>query len=88
MDNSKMKKAAALRYDYGQTTPIVTASGIGKIADKIIEKAEECDVPIVYNEELANMLSNVDIGDEIPYELYDIVAKVIAYVMEIDSKYR
>lgn len=88
MNNSNKKKAAALKYDYGQAAPKVTASGMGRVADKIIEKAEENKVPIVYNEELANMLTKVDIGDEIPYELYDVVAKVIAYIMEIDSKYR
>lgn len=40
---------------------------------------------IVQNEELANLLSNVDIGSEIPVELYDAIAKVIAYVMDIDA---
>ncbi len=88
MNNSNKKKAAALKYDYGQTAPKVTASGMGRVADKIIEKAEENKVPIVYNEELANMLTKVDVGDEIPYELYDVVAKIIAYIMEVDSKYR
>ena len=80
------KKAAALKYDLNQSAPKVTAAGMGKIAEKIIESAEEGSVPIVYNEELANMLTKVDIGDEIPYELYDVVAKVIAYVMDVDNK--
>jgi len=80
------KKAAALKYDFNQTAPRVTAAGMGKIAEKIIESAEENSVPVVHNKELANMLTKVDIGDEIPYELYDIVAKVIAYVMDVDNK--
>jgi len=42
-------------------------------------------VAIVKNEELANLLLNVDIGSEIPIELYDAIAKVIAYVMDIDA---
>jgi flagellar biosynthesis protein len=83
---NERKKAAALSYDFNQTAPKVTAAGMGKIAEKIIETAEENEVPIVYNEELANMLTKVDIGEEIPYELYDVVAKVIAYVMDIDNK--
>jgi len=83
---NERKKAAALSYDFNQTAPKVTAAGMGKIAEKIIETAEENEVPIVYNEELANMLTKVDIEEEIPYELYDVVAKVIAYVMDIDNQ--
>ncbi|MCS4454226.1 EscU/YscU/HrcU family type III secretion system export apparatus switch protein [Clostridium botulinum] len=65
---------------------MVTAAGMGYVADKILEKASEEKVPIVYDKELANLLTNIDIGDSIPYELYDAVAKVIAYVMEIDER--
>ncbi|MEG0771880.1 EscU/YscU/HrcU family type III secretion system export apparatus switch protein [Clostridium sp.] len=82
---SQRKKAAALTYDINNSAPRVTAVGMGKIAEKIIETAEENKVPVVYNKELTDMLTKVDIGDEIPYELYDIVAKVIAYVMDVDN---
>jgi flagellar biosynthesis protein len=81
----KMRKAAALRYDNGYDSPIVTAAGMGYVADKIIESAEENMVPIIKDEQLADMLSNVDVGDNIPLELYDVVAKVIAYVMDVDQ---
>lgn len=79
------KKAAALKYDKGYEAPMVTATGVGLLADKIIEKADENKVPIVYNKELADLLLNVDIGDSIPAELYEIVAEIISYVMDIDS---
>lgn len=82
---NKRKKAAALRYDYAYTAPVVTAAGMGYIADKIIENAEKSNVPVVYDEELTNLLTNVDVGDAIPFELYEAVAKVIAYVMDIDK---
>lgn len=81
----KTKKAAAIKYEHGYDVPIVTAAGMGYIADKILLKAQENKVAIVQNEELANLLLNVDIGSEIPFELYDAIAKVIAYVMDIDS---
>ncbi|KAJ49338.1 flagellar biosynthesis protein [Clostridium tetanomorphum] len=81
----KNKKAAALSYEKGYDAPVVTAAGMGYVADKIVEKAQDNNVPIVYDEELAALLTNVDLGDEIPYELYDAVAKVIAYVMDIDE---
>lgn len=79
------KKAAALKYEQGYDVPVVTATGIGYVADRIIEKAEENSVPIVYDKELVEVLNNVDIGEDIPYELYDAVAQVIAYVMDIDE---
>ncbi|WP_186428764.1 EscU/YscU/HrcU family type III secretion system export apparatus switch protein [Clostridium sp. BSD9I1] len=81
----KKRKAAALRYEQNYDAPIVTAAGMGHVADKILEKAKENSVPVVYDEELANLLTNVDVGESIPYEIYDVVAKVIAYVMEMDG---
>jgi len=81
----KMKRATAIKYESGYDAPIVTAAGVGYIADEIIRTANESKVAIVQNEELANLLSNVDIGSEIPIELYDAIAKVIAYVMDIDK---
>ncbi|MCB2292865.1 EscU/YscU/HrcU family type III secretion system export apparatus switch protein [Clostridium algoriphilum] len=81
----RVKKATAIKYDKGYDAPIVTAAGMGYIADEILKTAEESKVAIVQNEELANLLTNVDIGSEIPLELYDAIAKVIAYVMDIDA---
>ncbi len=80
------KKAAALKYEFNSDAPIIAASGIGHIADKIIEKAEENDVPIVYNKELTELLCNIDVGDEIPTELYETVAHIIAFVTDLDKK--
>ena len=79
------RKAAALKYKKGYDAPLVTAAGVGHIADKIIEKAEEAGVPVVENKELSELLTNVDIGDSIPYELYEAVAQIIAYVTDIDK---
>lgn len=79
------KKAVALKYEPTYEAPMVTAAGIGQIADNILNKARESNVPIVYDQELTNLLSNVDIGNSIPIELYDAVAKVIAYVVDVDE---
>lgn len=79
-----IKKAAALEYENNYDTPIVTAAGMGIIAENIIKKAEESNVPIVYNKEMAELLSNVDVGESIPPELYEAVAKIIVYVMDMD----
>ena len=80
------KKAVALKYELNNEAPLITAAGMGPIADKIIEKAEESDVPVVYNKELTDLLSNVDIGKEIPEDLYEAVAYIIAFVTDLDKK--
>ena len=83
---NQRKKAAALKYEFNSDAPTVAASGMGYIADKITEKAEENDVPIVYNKELTDLLCNVDVGTEIPEELYEAVAHVIAFITDLDKK--
>lgn len=79
------RKAAALSYKENFNAPVVSAAGMGTVADKIIEKAEENDVPVVYNKELADLLCSVDVGEEIPSELYEAVAHVIAYITDLDK---
>ena len=82
---NKRRKAAALKYESTYEAPVVTAAGAGQIAEKIIDKAKESDVPIVENKELTELLTKVDVGDNVPAELYDAVASVLAYVLQIDS---
>lgn len=82
---NQRRKAAALKYEMNFEAPVVTAAGVGKIADNIIDRAKDNDVPIVYNKELANLLCNVDVGDSIPPDLYEAVAHVIAYITDIDK---
>ena len=79
------RKAAALKYEMNFEAPVVTAGGMGVIADRIIEKAKDADVPVVYNKELTDLLCNVDVGDSIPSELYEAVAEIIAFVTDLDK---
>lgn len=81
----RIKRVAALKYEENIVAPIVTASGMGHIADKIIEKAEENDVLIVYNKELMDLLCNVDVGEYIPADLYEAVALLIVYITDLDN---
>lgn len=60
------------------------ASGKGYLAEKMIHKAKEVDVPIVQDEKLADTLSRVEIGAMIPPELYDVVAEVLVFVDRMD----
>ncbi|MDD6327093.1 MAG: flagellar biosynthesis protein FlhB [Eubacteriales bacterium] len=80
--------AVALKYDNtaGQA-PIVVAKGADYLALKIKEIASENEVEIVENKPLARMLyANVDLGSEIPVELYQSVAEVLAYVYRVKNK--
>lgn len=80
------KKAVALRYDTEKdNAPIVVAAGSGYIADKIIEIAEKSGVKIYKDETTTTLLSQLELGKEIPYELYEVVAQIFAYVMSTAS---
>ena len=84
----KIKQVAALKYSPEENrVPEIIAKGSGQVAEKIIEKAIENDVPIYQNDELARALNEFSIGDEIPPELYEIVAEILVFVNSIDKKY-
>jgi len=77
--------AVALHYDR-TGAPRVVAKGKGEIGAKIIEVAKEHGVPIEENEVLAGALSNVELGDEIPAELYKAVAEVLVFVLRLTKQ--
>lgn len=79
---TKRQLAVALHYDH-TGAPRVVAKGRGAIGAKIIEVAKEHGVPIEENEVLAGALSNVELGDEIPAELYKAVAEVLVFVLRL-----
>jgi flagellar biosynthesis protein len=79
--------AVALHYDK-KGAPRVVARGKGTIGEKIIEVAKANNIPIEENEVLAGALSNVEIGDEIPQELYKAVAEVLIFVLRLSGRVR
>jgi flagellar biosynthesis protein len=86
-ENSKRQLAVALHYDR-TGAPRVVAKGKGSIGDKIIEVAKANNIPIEENEVLAGALSNVELGDEIPAELYKAVAEVLIFVLRLTKRVR
>ena len=84
---TKNQLAVALHYDR-TGAPRVVAKGKGTIGQKIIELARAHDIPIEENEVLAGALSNVEIGDEIPTELYKAVAEVLVFVLRLSKPAR
>ncbi len=79
-----LKQAIALEYDPNDNAPKVVASGRGYLAEKIIEKAKENDVPVHRDDKLADTLSRLDIGEMIPPELYEVVAEILVFVDAMD----
>lgn len=79
------KKAVALLYDPANQAPQVIAAGKGAIADKIIDKAKQNDVPLYKDTDLTETLLKLDIGECIPPELYGIVAEILVYVDKMDK---
>lgn len=77
--------AVALRYD-GTGAPRITAQGDGHIARQIMKTAAEHGIPLYEDENLAHLLSQVELGTEIPANLYVAVAQVLAFVYMLSGK--
>lgn len=78
------KTAVAVLYEPGDRAPKILATGKGEVAEKIIEKAKENDVPLYKDNKLADTLSKLKIGDAIPPELYEAVAEILVFVDDMD----
>lgn len=87
MIEARDQLAVALHYDHAGA-PRVVAKGKGAVGAKIIEVAQAHDIPIEENEVLAGALSNVELGDEIPAELYRAVAEVLVFVLRLSGRVR
>lgn len=82
----KIKKAIALKYKINEdSAPRVVAKGKGYVAEKIINKAKENMVEVVENNEMAEALYNVEITDQIPNEMFEAVAGILAFVYKMDK---
>lgn len=80
--------AIALHYEKGSGAPVVVARGRGTIGEKIVEIAKANDIPIEENEILAGALSKVELGEEIPPDLYKAVAEVLVFVLRLSGRGR
>jgi len=81
------KKAVALKYEAGESSaPKVIAKGKGAIAEKILQKAQEFEVPIFQNEALADSLLSLDVDEQIPPNLYKAIAEVFVWLMKSEQK--
>ncbi len=88
MSDAQMpKKAVALSYEEGvDDAPTVVASGSGLVAERIVETAKEAGVPVQENPSLVSALAALDLGEQIPAELYPVVAEVLVWVRRVDKQ--
>ncbi len=83
---SAQQKAAALKYNSQiNSAPVVKAKGVGAVAEKIIQIANDHNVPIREDPDLIELLVQLNLGQEIPPELYKIVAEILAFVYSLEG---
>lgn len=87
---NRPKEALALRYDRGASEPAprVVARGVGEVAERILETAAAAGVPIRADGDLLELLSMVELGDEIPAEVYGAVAQLISFLWDLNEERR
>lgn len=84
-----INKAVAIVYDEKESAaPRVVASGKGIVAEKIIATAREAGVHIKEDPNLVEILAKIPLGNEIPVELYQTVAEVLAFVYQVNNKFK
>jgi flagellar biosynthesis protein len=84
--NPRERRAAALRYDAGSdAAPRVVATGRGHVAERIIAEARAAGVPVRDDAALAEALASLDLGLNVPEELYRAVAEALAWAYRLDS---
>ena len=83
----KPKKAVALKYKPGDDhAPRVTAKGSGRLAERIIDMARKHGIPVKDDPDLVEVLSRLDLHDQIPPELYVVVAELLAFVYRLNQE--
>ena len=86
MTARKREKAVAVKYDKADApAPIITAKGEGFVARRIVETAKAADVPVVEGAALVSALLSLELGQEIPVELYTAVARVLSWIYKLEK---
>ena len=85
-EDRRSQKAVALKYDPDKSgAPVVVASGMGYMAERITESAMEAGVPVYEDDSLASLLTQLKLGAEIPQELYQAIVEIYIYFLNFDA---
>uniref|UniRef100_A0A7C5V4W4 Flagellar biogenesis protein n=1 Tax=Caldicellulosiruptor owensensis TaxID=55205 RepID=A0A7C5V4W4_9FIRM len=85
MTKKKTKKAVAVKYDIKDIAPKVIAKGKGYVAEKIIEKAKQENIPVYKDQNVAEKLFNLELQEYIPEDLYEVVAQILVFIGYLDK---
>ena len=80
------RRATALRYEQGQRTPHVVATGAGLVAERILAAAREAGVPVRHDPALAEALAALQLGADAPEALWTAVAETLAWAYRLDAE--
>lgn len=78
------QRAVALQYGVSDSAPVIVAAGMGHLAEKILDVAQENGVPVYEDNSLATILSQLNLGQQIPEELYRAVVEIYVYFLNFD----
>ena len=82
------RRAVALQYGPDDAAPVVVASGMGYLAERIVDVAQENGVPVYEDDSLATILSQLSLGQQIPEELYQAIVEIYVYFLNFDASKR
>lgn len=82
------RRAVALQYGADDSAPVVVASGMGYLAERIVDVAQENGVPVYEDDSLATVLTQLNLGQEIPPELYQAIVEIYVYFLNFDVQNR
>jgi flagellar biosynthesis protein len=80
------RRATALRYEPGQRAPRVAATGAGLVAERILAAAREAGIPVRHDPALAEALAKLELGADVPEELWTAVAETLAWAYRLDAQ--
>lgn len=84
---NKRKSAAAIKYDQNaDNAPRLIAKGQGRVAERILELADELKIPVHRDPDLMEVLGKLNLYEEIPPELYAVVARILSFVYKLNNK--
>lgn len=87
-NQNQKRKAVALEYDASKEhAPKIVAKGIGQLAEQIIQIAKEHNVPIHEDENLAEILTKLELDTHIPTDLYQSVAEIFVFIYKLNQKW-
>lgn len=89
MKQDEIRKAAALKYNAEtDDAPYVVALGEGVVAEQMVEAAKAKDVKVIKDKKLSHVLGELSVGDEIPEELYLVVAEILVFISDMDNDHK